>query len=151
MSLYFFQVPDFVYDAVYSMSNKQEKGADVRWFYTLLRSDNIFNYFRPSFTYLDLFKGSKMRRITLLAMALHMLASLVFDTTARNITNLNFNIYTSFFITVAIELPADLLSITSSDFLGRRWSAALGLFATGGSMFICSAIIGKNINFFRRY
>ena len=77
-------------------------------------------------------------------MMLWMLTSLVFDTTARNVTNLNFNIYTSFIITVALELPADLLSIASQDYLGRRWSAALSLFATGVSMFICSALVGKS-------
>ena len=78
-------------------------------------------------------------------MMLWMLTSLVFDTTARNVTNLNFNIYTSFIITVALEIPADLLSIVSQDYLGRRWSAALSLFTTGVSMLICSALVGKSL------
>ena len=112
--------------------------------YKLLRSIKRCNYSRPSFTYLDLLKASKMRRITLLTVVLQMMASLVFDTTARNVTNLNFNIYTSFFTIVALELPADLLSNASSNYIGRSWSTALGLFATGGSKLICAAIVGKS-------
>ena len=66
---------------------------------------------RPSYTYLDLFRTQNMRKITILITILYMLIALEFDTTVRNISNLNFNIYMSFMISGALELPADLLSI----------------------------------------
>ena len=81
---------------------------DILFYNLLLR--NHFNL-RPSYTYLDLFRTPNMRKITILISILYMLIALEFDTTVRNISNLNFNIYMSFMISGAIELPADLLSI----------------------------------------
>ena len=52
-----------------------------------------------------------MRRVSLLSIILFMVISCVFDTTVRNIANLNFEFYLSFMISVTMELPADLLSI----------------------------------------
>ena len=83
------------------------------------------NLTRTSHTYLDLFKTRKMLRISLLSILLWMVTSCVFDTTVRNISNLNFEFYLSFMITSAMELPADLLSIVGITWLGRRWSASL--------------------------
>ena len=64
-----------------------------------------------------------MRRISLLSILLWMVISCIFDTTVRNISNLNFEFYLSFMITAGMELPADLLSIPGIDWLGRRCGA----------------------------
>ena len=84
-----------------------------------------------------------MRQITLLSTVLWMIISLVFDTTVRMVSNLNFNLYISFMVGTAMELPADLLSIVGLNWLGRRWSACIPMFACGVTMFACTWIVGQ--------
>ena len=72
-----------------------------------------------------------------------MLIALEFDTTVRNISNLNFNIYMSFMISGALELPADLLSILGLNYLGRRWSSSISLFACGITILPCAWLAGE--------
>ena len=98
---------------------------------------------RPSYTYLDLFRTPNMRKITILISILYMLIALEFDTTVRNISNLNFNIYMSFMISGAIELPADLLSIIGLNHLGRRWSSSISLFGCGITILPCAWLAGE--------
>ena len=50
-----------------------------------------------------------------------MVISCIFDTTVRNISNLNFEFYLSFMLAASVELPADLSSIVGINWLGRRW------------------------------
>lgn len=116
------EVPDRVYDAVLKMCLKQKQ----------------LNESMPSYTYLDLFRTPNMRKITILISILYMLIALEFDTTVRNISNLNFNIYMSFMISGALELPADLLSILGLNYLGRRWSSSISLFACGITILPCA-------------
>ena len=99
--------------------------------------------FRRAPTYLDLFRTPNMRKITFLISILYMMIALEFDTTVRNISNLNFNIYMSFMISGGLELPADLFSILGLDYLGRRWSSALSLFACGASILPCAWLTSK--------
>ena len=75
---------------------------------------------RSSYTYVDLFRSPNMRRISLLTILMWMVTSCIFDTTVRNIKNLNFEFYLSFMITAGMELPADLASIPGINWLGRR-------------------------------
>ena len=99
-------------------------------------------------TYMDLFRNQNMRRITFLGIALWMFISLVFDTTVRNISNLNFNFYTSFVIATALELPADLLSIVGLNWLGRRWSSFFPMLACGLTMLACAWLTGLSLRIF---
>ena len=99
--------------------------------------------FRTNYTYLDLFKTPAMRRVSLLSILLFMVISCVFDTTVRNIANLNFEFYLSFMISVTMELPADLLSIVGINWFGRRWSSALCLLFCGLTMVVCAFSKGR--------
>ena len=72
-----------------------------------------------------------------------MLTVFLFDGHIRNIVNLDFDIYTTFTVSAALELPADLLSIISVDQLGRKWSAAGSLFLSGVCMIICGLVRGE--------
>ena len=63
-----------------------------------------------------------MRRNVILATALFMVISCLFDATLRNISNLNVEFYLSFMIATSMELPADLASIWGINWLGRRYS-----------------------------
>ena len=66
----------------------------------------------------------------------------LFDGHIRNIVNLKYDIYTTFTLSAALELPADLLSIVCLDHLGRRWSAAGSLFLSGICMIVCGLVPG---------
>ena len=85
-----------------------------------------------------------MRRVSVLCIILFMVISCVFDTTVRNIANLNFEFYLSFMIAALMELPADLASIWGINWLGRRWSASLSLIGCGLTMLPCAFITGMN-------
>jgi len=116
------KVPDAIYDSVLSLAEKQK----------LERANTT----PPS--YLDLFRTKEMRIITILITILWMLISLEFDCTVRNITNLDFSIYVSFCVSAALEFPADLLSIVGLEWLGRRWSSAISMFAVGLTILPCA-------------
>ena len=96
-----------------------------------------------NYTYLDLFKTPAMRQVSLLSILLFMVISCVFDTSVRNIANLNFEFYLSFMISAAMELPADLLSIVGINWFGRRWSSALSLLLCGLTMVVCAFSKGR--------
>ena len=131
-----------MYEEVHNLCKKQEVMNLTKWV-TFSFFQNIYNWlFRPSYTYIDLFRNPNMRRISILAILLWMAISLLFDTTVRNIANLNFNIYVSFMIATAVELPADLLSIVGLNWLGRRWSSAIPLFGCAVTMFSCAWLTG---------
>lgn len=85
-----------------------------------------------------------MRRISILVILLWAVISCIFDTTVRNISNLNFEFYLSFMIAASMELPADLCSIWGINWLGRRWSASLSLIMCGLTMLPCAFITGMN-------
>ena len=87
-----------------------------------------------------------MRRISILIILLWMVISCIFDTTVRNISNLNFEFYLSFMIAASMELPADLCSIVGINWLGRRWSASISLLFTGLTMVVCAFTAGINIS-----
>ena len=99
--------------------------------------------FRTNYTYLDLFKTPAMRRVSVLSIILFMVISCVFDTSVRNIANLNFEFYLSFMIATAMELPADLLSIVGINWFGRRWSSALSLLLCSLTMVVCAFAKGR--------
>ena len=134
---------------------------------------------KNSYTYLDLFRTPKMRRISVLAILMWMVTSCVFDTTVRNISNLNFEFYLSFMITTGLELPADLASIPGINWLGRRcghvfldifvpthlhtcphiyiytylrrWSSSLSLALTGVTMLLCAFTTGRGNSYSSSY
>ena len=55
------------------------------------------------------------------------LTSLLFESNYRNIENLPYSIYVTYTIYSFLECPSDFLSIWGLDYIGRRWSAVLGL------------------------
>ena len=85
-----------------------------------------------------------MRKISILVIMTWAVISCIFDTTVRNISNLNFEFYLSFMIAASMELPADLASIWGINWLGRRWSASLSLIGCGLTMLPCAFITGVN-------
>jgi len=120
------KVPEGMYKTVVKMCKEQE----------------LVNLTKSNLSYIDLISNKKIRKYSILVIFLWMITSLVLDTTIRNISNLNINIYTSFMVTTALELPANLLSIVGLNWIGRRWSSAISLSVCGTTMLCCALLTG---------
>ena len=78
-------------------------------------------------SFLDLFKTPVLRRNVILMILNWSLTSLLFESNYRNIENLPYSIYITYTIYSFFEFPSDIASIWGLDWMGRRWSAILGL------------------------
>lgn len=67
----------------------------------------------------------------------------MFDAHIRNISNLNYSIYTTFTISAALELPADILVIWGLNIFGRRWSAVVSQAVAGLCMLFSAFTLRK--------
>ncbi len=88
----------------------------------------------------SIFRTPWLRRNATLAILTWVLTITLFDAHIRNISNLGYDIYTTFSISAALELPADLLSILVLETLGRRWSSCSGLLLSGVLMIACGVL-----------
>lgn len=109
-----------------------------------------------SYSIMDLFRTPRLRKITITLIVIWMAMSLVFDGHVRNVGSLGLNIFTTFTVAAATELPADILLTLSLDRWGRRWyacgamvfSGVFSLFATAVPMGLYSAILAIIGRFF---
>lgn len=83
-----------------------------------------------SYSVLDLFKTARLRNITFLFMIIWMCICVAFDGHVRNVGALGLNVFHTFAIAAATELPADVFLTYTLDIIGRRWMAF-------GSMLLC--------------
>lgn len=84
-----------------------------------------------SYSVLDLFKTPRLRNITLLLIAIWMAISLVFDGHVRNVGSLGLDLFFTFTVAAATELPADTFLTLTLDRWGRRWLACGTMVASG--------------------
>ncbi|XP_023327758.1 solute carrier family 22 member 5 isoform X4 [Eurytemora carolleeae] len=124
------EVPEEVFESFRTLCTKEQEAEG---------SENK----KKNLTFLDLFRHKNLRKITILIIILWMVTALVFDSTVRNVENLNFSIYISFMISTGLELPADLLSIIGLEYMGRRWSAFLSLGLAGLFMLLTIPALGN--------
>ncbi|XP_055606825.1 organic cation transporter protein-like [Uranotaenia lowii] len=80
---------------------------------------------------LDLFKTPRLRNITLLLIVIWMAISLVFDGHVRNVGSLGLDLFFTFTVAAATELPADTFLTLTLDRWGRRWLACGTMVASG--------------------
>ena len=111
------KVDDTVWTEVENLCDKQKKERFENK--TTFRSSNQSRIFRNNYNYVDLFRTSKMRKISILITIQWMVISCIFDTTVRNISNLNFEFYLSFMIAASMEFPADMCSIWGINWMGK--------------------------------
>ncbi|XP_063994184.1 organic cation transporter protein-like [Diachasmimorpha longicaudata] len=83
------------------------------------------------YSVIDLFKTPRLRAITILLIIIWMAISLVFDGHVRNVDNLGLNVFVTFTIAAATELPADTLLTLVLDRWGRRWLACGSMVISG--------------------
>jgi MFS family permease len=87
---------------------------------------------------LSLFKTRRLRKHVILMTIAWMLTFTIFDGHSRNIVNLDYNICTTFTMSVLLEFPASLLSILLLENLGRKWCAAGSLILSALCMVLCA-------------
>ncbi|XP_033362753.1 organic cation transporter protein-like [Bombus vosnesenskii] len=84
-----------------------------------------------TYSVLDLFRTPRLRNITILFIVIWMAISLVFDGHVRNVDNLGLDVFITFTIAAATELPADTFFTLVLDRWGRRWLACGSLVISG--------------------
>uniref|UniRef100_A0ABK9NEP8 Major facilitator superfamily (MFS) profile domain-containing protein n=1 Tax=Glossina morsitans morsitans TaxID=37546 RepID=A0ABK9NEP8_GLOMM len=86
---------------------------------------------QDSYSVLDLFKTPRLRRTTLLLIAIWMSISLVFDGHVRNVGSLGLDIFFTFTVACFTEFPADTVLTLILDKFGRRWLACSSMVLSG--------------------
>lgn len=84
-----------------------------------------------SYSIIDLFKTPRLRKITILFIVIWMAISLAFDGHVRNVGALGLDLFVTFTIAAATEMPADILLTFTLDIVGRRWYAFGSLVLSG--------------------
>ncbi|XP_032671207.1 organic cation transporter protein-like isoform X1 [Odontomachus brunneus] len=119
--------------------------------------ENVYQHFRETcarvckeqeadkaYSVLDLFKSPRLRNITILLIFIWMAISLVFDGHVRNVNNLGLDVFMTFTIAAATELPADTFLTLVLDRWGRRWLAC-GTMVISGIFSIWASAVSNNI------
>lgn len=97
-----------------------------------------------NYSVLDLFKTPRLRNITILLILIWMAISLVFDGHVRNVGSLGLDLFFTFTVAAATELPADTFLTLTLDRWGRRWLACGTMVASGlFSLFATMVPMGK--------
>ncbi|CAG2058538.1 unnamed protein product [Timema podura] len=92
------------------------------------------------YSVLDLFKTPRLRNITLLLIVIRMAISLCFDGHVRNVGSLGLDVFLTFTIASATELPADTFLTMVLDRWGRRWLACGSLVLSGVFSLLATAV-----------
>nr|CAD7198155.1 unnamed protein product [Timema douglasi] len=92
------------------------------------------------YSVLDLFKTPRLRNITLLLIVIWMAISLCFDGHVRNVGSLGLDVFLTFTIASATELPADTFLTMVLDRWGRRWLACGSLVLSGVFSLLATAV-----------
>ncbi|XP_047106772.1 organic cation transporter protein-like [Schistocerca piceifrons] len=93
-----------------------------------------------SYSVLDLFRTPRLRRITILLIIIWMAISLCFDGHVRNVGSLGLDVFVTFTIASATELPADTFLTMVLDRWGRRWLACGSMVLSGVFSLLASAV-----------
>ncbi|XP_042855438.1 organic cation transporter protein-like [Penaeus japonicus] len=124
-------IPDQVLDDL-QRSAKQET-----------ESDSADSEREKTATVIDLFRTPRLRRTTIAICLLWMLVSFAYDGHIRNVANLPLDVFVSFSVTSATELPADTFLVLTLDRWGRRWMAFGTLFCSGVLSVLTLAVTDK--------
>ncbi|GBP56641.1 Organic cation transporter 1 [Eumeta japonica] len=96
-----------------------------------------------NYSVLDLFKTPRLRRNAILLIVIWMAISLVFDGHVRNVGSLGLDIFLTFTVASATELPADTFLTAVLDRWGRRWLACGSMVVSGVfSLFATTVPVG---------
>ncbi|XP_028034881.1 organic cation transporter protein [Bombyx mandarina] len=93
-----------------------------------------------TYSVLDLFRTPRLRRNSILLIVIWMAISLVFDGHVRNVGSLGLDIFLTFTIASATELPADTFLTAVLDRWGRRWLACGSMVVSGVFSLLATAV-----------
>ncbi|KAL0809394.1 hypothetical protein ABMA28_011583 [Loxostege sticticalis] len=93
-----------------------------------------------TYSVLDLFRTPRLRRNAILLIVIWMAISLVFDGHVRNVGSLGLDIFLTFTIASATELPADTFLTAVLDRWGRRWLACGSMVISGIFSLLATAV-----------
>ncbi|CAH2056093.1 unnamed protein product, partial [Iphiclides podalirius] len=93
-----------------------------------------------TYSVLDLFRTPRLRRNAILLIVIWMAISLVFDGHVRNVGSLGLDIFLTFTIASATELPADTFLTAVLDRWGRRWLACGSMVLSGIFSLLATAV-----------
>ncbi|XP_074486060.1 solute carrier family 22 member 7-like [Sebastes fasciatus] len=100
------------------------------------------------YSYLDLVRTPKMRRLALFTGTLWFGVACTYYGICMNISGFGVNIYLTQFIYAVIELPGKAIIFFTLNKIGRRWSQAGMLFLTGLCLF-CNMFVPQDMGPFR--
>lgn len=92
------------------------------------------------YSVLDLFKSPRLRNTTLLLIIIWMAISLCFDGHVRNVGSLGMDLFVTFTVASATELPADTVLTMVLDKWGRRWLACGSMVMSGIFSLLATAV-----------
>lgn len=94
---------------------------------------------------LDLFRTPRLRSITILFIVIWMCISVTFDGHVRNVGGFGLNVFHTFAVAAATELPADVMLTYTLDIIGRRWMA-FGSMVFSGVFSLLATLFDVGIN-----
>ncbi|XP_069680629.1 organic cation transporter protein [Periplaneta americana] len=92
------------------------------------------------YSVLDLFKTPRLRNTTVLLIVIWMAISLCFDGHVRNVGSLGLDLFVTFTVACATELPADTVLTMVLDKWGRRWLAFGSMALSGFFSLLATAV-----------
>lgn len=98
-----------------------------------------------TYSILDLFRTPRLRSITILFIFIWMCISVTFDGHVRNVGGFGLNVFHTFAVAAATELPADVLLTYTLDIIGRRWMA-FGSMVFSGVFSLLATLFDVGIN-----
>ncbi|XP_063632710.1 organic cation transporter protein-like [Cydia splendana] len=93
-----------------------------------------------TYSVLDLFRTPRLRRNAILLIVIWMAISLVFDGHVRNVGSLGLDVFLTFTVASATELPADTFLTAVLDRWGRRWLACGSMVISGVFSLLATAV-----------
>ncbi|XP_035825040.1 solute carrier family 22 member 7 [Aplysia californica] len=92
------------------------------------------------YSYLDVFRGKRMAKITISFAILWFSLSFVFYGLSFGVSSLAGNIYLNMFLMAVVEIPAQLTTFYFNNKVGRRWTCLVLLAMSAVSAFACMAV-----------
>ncbi|XP_046422390.1 solute carrier family 22 member 13-like [Neodiprion fabricii] len=106
-------------------------------------SENVVRFIRNEESrVLDLLRTPRLRRITILLIAIWGIIAMVFDGHIRNLGTMGLDIFFTFTISSATTFPADIFVAFALDYYGRRWLSFASMFLSGLACFFASMTSG---------
>ncbi|XP_043271471.1 carcinine transporter-like isoform X2 [Venturia canescens] len=146
---------DKVVEKLRKIAKINRKNPDPRIYQLFFRNAHNAQIQTESATFLDLFKTPRLARNVIMLTAFWFLTVIVFDGHVYSLKLLQSNVFVSFSLACATELPAGLLLTLTLDRWGRRFCGFLTMAATGifsfGELYLTSGAAQLSMSVLARF